>query len=102
MNAASAVLDSTIRGLIDELAAEKAPPIYKLGPEQARNTSLRAQSGPVEEPEVHIKDSPSIRRQARFVCAAFGPSASTTPTSVVMYFHGAAGSWETRSRTTAC
>jgi hypothetical protein len=50
------VLDSTIRELIDELAAEKAPPIYTLSPEEARKTFLRAQSGQVEKPEAQIKD----------------------------------------------
>ena len=47
MSAANPVLDSTIRELIDELAAEKAPPIYTLSPEEARKTLLRAQSGRV-------------------------------------------------------
>jgi hypothetical protein len=94
------VLDSTIRELIDELAAEKAPPIYTLSPEEARNTLLRAQSGPVEKPEAQIKDTASTRRQARFVCGAFGPSASKLLPLLCCIFMVAAGCWGTWSHMT--
>jgi hypothetical protein len=55
MSAAPAVLDSTRQKLIDELTAEKAPPIYNLCPEDAHNAAARA-IRTVEKPAAHIKD----------------------------------------------
>jgi hypothetical protein len=48
MTPQSPVLDRTARKLIEEVAAHREPPIYKLTPEEARNTLLRAQSYPVQ------------------------------------------------------
>jgi acetyl esterase/lipase len=91
MSAATAVLDSTIRELIDELAAEKAPPIYTLSPEEARKTLLRAQSGPVEKPEAQIKDYNANTTAGPLRMRSIRPVGVKTPTAVVLYFHG--GGW---------
>jgi acetyl esterase len=91
MSAADAVLDSTIRELIDELAAEKAPPIYTLSPEEARTTLLRAQSGPVEKREAQIKDYNVSTTAGPLRLRSIRPIGVKTPTAVVMYFHG--GGW---------
>lgn len=91
MSAANAVLDSTIRELIDELAAEKAPPIYTLSPEEARKTLLRAQSSPVEKPEAQIKDYSVNTTAGPLHLRSIRPIGVKTPTAVVLYFHG--GGW---------
>ncbi|MFL6451917.1 MAG: alpha/beta hydrolase [Bryobacteraceae bacterium] len=91
MSAADAVLDSTIRELIDELAVEKAPPIYTLTPEEARKTLLRAQSDPVEKPEAQIKDYNVSTTAGPLRLRSIRPIGVKTPTAVVLYFHG--GGW---------
>jgi acetyl esterase len=94
------VLDSTIRELIDELAAEKAPPIYTLSPEEARNTLLRAQSGPVEKPEAQIKDYSVNTTAGPLRLRSIRPIGVKTPTAVVLYFHGGGWCWGTWSHMT--
>ena len=91
MSAGNAVLDSTIRELIDELAAEKAPPIYTLSPEEARKTLLRAQSGPVEKPDAQIKDYSVNTTAGPLHLRSIRPIDVKSPTAVVLYFHG--GGW---------
>lgn len=88
MSAANAVLDSTIRELIDELAAEEAPPIYTLSPEEARKTLLRAQSGPLEKPDAQIKDYSVNTTAGPLHLRSIRPIGVKTPTAVVLYFHG--------------
>ena len=87
------VLDRTVRELIQEVAAEKGASIYKLTPEEARNTLLLAQSGPVEKPGAQIKDwkvgstaGPVHLRTIRPV----GPGCVLLPSSISMVV---AGSW---------
>lgn len=91
MSAATAVLDSTIRELLDELATEKAPPIYTLTPEEARKTLLRAQSGPVEKPDAQIQDYSVNTTAGPLLLRSIRPVGVKTPTAVVLYFHG--GGW---------
>ena len=85
------ILDRTIRDFIDDLAADKAPPIYQLAPEEARRSLLRAQSSPVEKPDAQIKDwivnsmADSVRLRT------IRPSHAEGPTPVILYFHG--GGW---------
>ena len=50
--------------LLDHLAAEKAPPIYDLTPDEARSVLLRAQSGAVRKPHARVKRT--IKRHTRF------------------------------------
>jgi acetyl esterase len=91
MSAATAVLDSSIRELMDELAGEKAPPIYTLSPEEARETLLRAQSGRVEKPEAQIKDYSVNTTAGPLLLRSIRPVGAKIPTAVIMYFHG--GGW---------
>ena len=50
------VLDKVNQNLIDQLAADGAPPVYTLTPDEARNVLLQAQSGSVRKPDAQVKD----------------------------------------------
>lgn len=84
-------MDRTIQKLVDELAAQNAPPIYKLTPEEARQTLLRAQSGPVQKPDAQIKDSTVDSPAGPVRLRTIRPVGAADRTPVILYFHG--GGW---------
>jgi acetyl esterase len=85
------VLDSTIQELIDELAAEKAPPIYTQSSEEAGNTLLGAQLSPVGKPQAQIKGYSVNTTAGPLRLRSIRPMGVKSPTAVVLYFHG--GGW---------
>jgi acetyl esterase len=92
------VLDHTIRELIDELAAEKGTPVYKLSPDEARHTLLRAQSIPVQKPEAQITDSNIDSTAGPVRVRTIRPLRAIGRTPVIVYFHG--GGWVLGDATT--
>ena len=50
------ILDRVNQNLLDQLAADGGPPIYKLTPDEARSVLLRLQSGSVYKPDAQVKD----------------------------------------------
>ena len=83
------VLDKVNQDLIDQLAADGAPPIYTLTPDQARNVLLRAQSGAISKPDAQVKDF--IVNSSRFALRlrTVLPIHAIDRGPVIMYFHGA-------------
>jgi acetyl esterase len=86
------VLDPTIQRFVEELAAAKAPPVYKLTPEEARNALLGLQSRPVERPDAQIKDWTVDTTAGPVHLRTIRPgSAAETTTPAILYLHG--GGW---------
>jgi acetyl esterase len=85
------VLDRTIQKLIEELAAHNMPPIYKLRPEEARQSLRRAQSGTVRKPDAHIRDWTVDSTAGPVRLRTIRPAHAADRTPVIVYFHG--GGW---------
>jgi acetyl esterase/lipase len=83
------VLDRVNRDFLNRLAAERAPPIYTLTPDEARNVLLRAQSGPVHKPNAQVKDLNVKSGQHHLRLRTIRPSRPLDRCPVILYFHGA-------------
>jgi acetyl esterase/lipase len=82
------ILDPAAQKFADDTA--KPPYLFDLGPEKGRETVDKVQSGPVEMPEVEIKDlviegGPSGKITLRIV----RPPHADGPLPVILYLHGA-------------
>lgn len=82
------VLDPAAQKFADDTA--KPPYLFDLGPEKGRETVDKVQSGPVEKPEVEIKDltiegGPSEKVTLRIVRSPHADG----PLPVILYIHGA-------------
>ena len=82
------VLDPAAQKFADDTA--KPPYLFDLGPEKGRETVDKVQSGPVEKPEVEIKDltiegGPSGKVTLRIVRSPHADG----PLPVILYIHGA-------------
>lgn len=85
-------LTKDTKAFVDALAARNNPPLYTLSPEEARRVLAEAQAGPVDKPDVDIRDEelpvgPTGRVSTRFV----RPRNAEGKVPVVFYFHG--GGW---------
>jgi acetyl esterase len=85
---AAPVLEPTTQKFIDSLAG--SPPIYTVGPQAARETLLRAQSGPIDLPPVSIVDrvlvtGPTGQTRIRVI----RPENANRTLPVIVFFHGA-------------
>lgn len=98
MTQESRVLDRTIQKLIEDLAVHREPPIYELTPEEARNTLLRAQSGPAQKPIAQIKDWNINSKAGPLRLRTIRPLHAGDRTPVILYFHG--GGWVLGDATT--
>jgi acetyl esterase len=92
------VLDKFNQDLIDQLAANGAPPIYALTPDEARNVLLRAQSGSVRKPDAQIKDLNVDSGRCALRLRIIRPNRAVGRGPVIMYFHG--GGWVVGDATT--
>lgn len=86
------VLEPRTQQLIDTLAAAGGPPLYALGPAEARAVLTQVQAAPVETQPAAIEDTtfpvgPTGTTRVRIV----RPPDARAPLPVVMWFHG--GGW---------
>jgi len=92
------VLDPTIQRFVDELTAAKAPPVYKLTPEKARDALLGLQSRRVERPDAQIKDWTVDTTVGPVHLRTIRPVSTGEATPAILYFHG--GGWVMGDATT--
>lgn len=83
------ILDHANQNLIDKLAAEGAPPIYTLTPDEARSVLLQAQSSYVCKPDAQVKDWNVDSGMYSLRLRTIRPHSVTDHSPVIMYFHGA-------------
>lgn len=94
----SLVLDHTIREMIEHLSAHRELPIYELTPQDARYSLLQLQSGPVQKPDVQIKDWKVNSEAGPLRFRTIRPVHTVERTPVILYFHG--GGWVIGDATT--
>ena len=83
------ILDHVIQNMLEEVAAEGAPPVYTLTPAEARNTLLRTQSDPVRKPDAQVKDWSVHAGQHALRLRTVRPDTTAGRGPVIMYLHGA-------------
>jgi acetyl esterase len=85
------VLDKINQDLIDQLAADGAPPVYTLTPDEARDVLLQAQSGSVRKPDAEVKDFIVNSNGFALRLRTARPIDAIDRGPVIMHFHG--GGW---------
>ena len=83
------VLDRINQGFVDRLAADQAPPIYTLTPDEARRVLVHAQSEPIRKPDALIKELTVNSGRFALRLRTVRPSHLPDCSPVIMYFHGA-------------
>lgn len=81
------VLDQTNQALLEQLAANAAPPIYTLTPEAARNALLRTQFS--FRPDTLVKDLKVNSGSGVLRMRTIRPRTAPELPPAIMYFHGA-------------
>lgn len=93
------ILDPAIERMLDELAAEGGPPVYKLTPTEARDSLVRLQSCSIAKPDSQIRDLNVDFAGHALSLRTISPSRSTGGRlPVVVYLHG--GGWVVGDATT--
>ncbi len=88
--ALAAQLEPTTQNFIDKLTASKAPPIYTLTPDGARDVLHGAQSGAVAKPAADIERRVlPVGPKGKVQVSIVRPHGVRTRLPVVMYYHGA-------------
>lgn len=93
------LLTPKTKAFVDALAAQNAPPIYTLSPEEARKVLIDAQSQLKTKPEVEISDIvPSVGPTGHVDIRFVRPKGKIGPLPMIFYIHG--GGWILGDKTT--
>lgn len=83
------ILDRVVQDMLDQLAADRGPPVYTLSPDEARNELLRVQSAAVRKPDAQVRDWNVESGLCQLRLRTIRPYAAVDRPPVIMYFHGA-------------
>jgi acetyl esterase len=92
------ILDPHVQVLLDELAAEGGPPVYKMSPREAREALLRIQSVSVSMPEAQVRELHTQFAGQKLRLRIVRPIGAPAHCPVIVYFHG--GGWVVGDATT--
>jgi acetyl esterase len=83
------ILDRVVQDMLDQLAADRVPPVYSLTPDEARNALLQAQSTAVRRPDAQVRDWNVESGLHHLRLRTIRPHDAVDRSPVILYFHGA-------------